>query len=210
MDDLQQPNLLTPQEETTQPVAPQDTNDHSPSLEVASPSTSDDSQVQPESGDTLSPPVDAQQIYPDTEASEPDPEVDNYQDETGMFSGRINRAGFLMAMLYSTLFYIISVALLVLVSKVAGVELNPFVVFIFVLLFILPIGVPVIGAITRRAHDMNKTLINVLFWTLAPLPIIVQVIGWLYLFIGSGTEGPNDYGEPYSGSLSVICVLFGK
>lgn len=102
------------------------------------------------------------------------------------FSGRANRLGFFLG--YLSLMGPITV--LGIVSSILGIQPSSFETFIEI--YALFIVIPIISLEVRRLHDLGLTA----WWALLYLVPIVNFFFILYSFLGSGTDGQNDYGPP--------------
>lgn len=131
-----------------------------------------------------------------------------------MFSGRLDRLGFLIGTAYYLLLYVLLLAGYVFLSQLVGKLgesdnvtdkfVHPVLTVVgYLLIFML--AVLQVGIAIRRWHDMDQTGWLVL---LSLIPI-VNLIAVIFLLFVSGTSGANKYGEPDK-SRGVKAVLFGK
>jgi uncharacterized membrane protein YhaH (DUF805 family) len=121
----------------------------------------------------------------------------------GMFNGRLNRIGYLMAIVYIFAFLLIPIILLLLLRGHAIGNMIALLFGIVGTVLIIPVGLSV-GI--RRWHDMDKSGFFVLFG-LIPFAGIVLLI--FYFFV-PGSREINKYGEPDNKPSSVGKVLFGR
>jgi uncharacterized membrane protein YhaH (DUF805 family) len=131
-----------------------------------------------------------------------------------MFSGRLDRLGFLIGTAYYLLLYVLLLAGYVFLSQLVGnlgesdnvtdKFVHPVLTVVGYLLICL-FAVLQVSIAIRRWHDMDQTGWLVL---LSLIPI-VNLIAAIFLLFVSGTSGANQYGAPNS-SRGFKTVLFGK
>ncbi|MEX0881336.1 MAG: DUF805 domain-containing protein [Candidatus Saccharimonadales bacterium] len=135
------------------------------------------------------------------------PQEQIIQTQPGMFSGRLNRLGYLMSIVYIILYFLIPVALQLLVSGASGaktlVNLTTILMGMVGVALAIPVGIS-IGI--RRWHDLNQSG----FFVLLGLIPFVGLIAFIIQLLFPGTQGANKYGDPDTGPATIKKVLFGR
>lgn len=119
----------------------------------------------------------------------------SHKAEHGVFRGRLNRMGFMMANLYwGILIFAVFVAVTIAIAasnKGTFYLVLAIIVSVIGLLFVLFAYVLYIGFIIRRLHDINQ---SGLFALLLLAPVINNIFVVALFFI-PGTDGPNEFGK---------------
>jgi len=123
--------------------------------------------------------------------------------QTGMFSGRLGRLGFLLCAFYILLFMAVPTGIALL--NRGNTAANIIVVLWGIIGSLLAILAGLSSGI-RRWHDLNKS-----GWFL--LLSLIPIVGWITIIIQlfiPGTKGPNNYGPEDHRPNTPKKVLFGK
>lgn len=141
--------------------------------------------------------------------------------QSGMFSGRLGRLGYLLGIVYSLLPIIAAIVLFAIIQvafrplpgdNTLLAQPNPVATIANLLIFILVvldviIIIPVSLSIQiRRWHDMN---LSGWYTLLSFLPIVGYIALIVILFI-PGTQSTNQFGEPFNPPYKFKKVLFGR
>lgn len=122
----------------------------------------------------------------------------------GFFSGRLNRVGYVMTLVYFLAFMLVPVVASLL-FRALSIE-SPLINIITLLWGMLGVlaAIPIsISAQIRRWHDLDQS-----GWlTLLVLVPFAGLISSLLLLVLPGTNGKNAYGHPYDGDLSPKAVF---
>ena len=148
------------------------------------------------------PPAQPQQPVSATPQPQPVPE------QNGLYSGRLNRSGYLIVYGFLLLYYFLEIMVPVLI-RVTGSSSGPAVNIVLILFgivgFILTITL-VLSAGIRRWHDLDQ---SGFFLFLLVIPFINFFVV-LFMLLAPGTKGPNKYGPPITGQLGLKKILLGK
>ncbi len=123
--------------------------------------------------------------------------------QTGMFSGRLNRQGFLLSLLYPFVYFLIPIALGLVLRGNTIANIIGFVFGIVGIIAMIPIS---ISTAVRRWHDLNQSGWMAL---LSFVPLVSFFVLLMYLFV-PGTKAANDYGAIDNRPSTLRKVFFGK
>ncbi len=130
----------------------------------------------------------------------------NLPTRTGMFTGRLNRLGYFVAIVFIFVYFLIPVILQLLLRNTGAKTVINLITILWGsvgVLLAIPVGLSV-GV--RRWHDLNQSGFLVLLG-LIPFAGFVALIIQLFF---PGTRGSNKYGEPDISSATPKKVLFGR
>jgi uncharacterized membrane protein YhaH (DUF805 family) len=123
----------------------------------------------------------------------------NYTHEQGMFNGRLSRLGYIMAMIYIAIYFII-LTLLLSAFRHSTIEIVLTLLLMISSLALIPI---MISIHIRRWHDLDKPGSLTVLSGLPPIAVIVLV----FFLFAPGSYQTNKYGTPFSFSMSPLKVF---